>query len=290
MRPCMWTSIYYELPPEEAFRRIAEAGWQAIELSTEHLEVLRDAPDSQARLVSLRHLASSLDLAMPQAHLTITANVAHIDPERRQHDQETIRRDLQVLAALGIPTGVLHTGGNRDLQTAEQVHEQQEIRLQAVSDLADCAKSLGLRIALENGTGRSKGPEDCTGWGGSTADVRELIGQIGSPALGICLDTGHAILEGWDNVEAVRTAGDLLIALHIADNDGSGDQHRIPFAYGSKADWPAIIAALRQADYHGPFNLEIPGERGRPLVIIDAAIRYALEVCRVLLEDGVATA
>ena len=99
---------------------LAEAGWQAVELSTEHLEVLRDAPDSQARLVSLRHLASSLDLAMPQAHLTITANVAHIDPERRQHDQETIRRDLQVLAALGIPTGVLHTGGNRDLQTAEQ--------------------------------------------------------------------------------------------------------------------------------------------------------------------------
>jgi hypothetical protein len=110
--------------------------------------------------------------------------------------------------------------------------------------------------------------------------------EVGSPALGICLDTGHAILESWDNAEAVRVAGDLLIALHIADNDGSGDQHRTPYSYGSQVDWPSVVAALRALGYDGVLNLEIPGERGRPLAVLDAAMRYALDVSRLLLAGG----
>lgn len=286
MIPCMWTSIYYELSPEDAVRRISDLGWPAIELSTEHLVVLRDDPGSDARVPEFGRVVRDCGLTMDQAHITIFVDVANMDEGKRRADQDIVRRDLQVLSALGIGHGVLHPGGHGRRETAQQAEEQNKIRAQAISDLADYAETLGVRIALENGM-RSSGPEGEHAWQGTVEGIRELIGQIGSPALGICLDTGHANLEGWDNAEAVRVAGDLLIALHIADNDGSGDQHLIPYCRGSKIKWTEVCDALREVGYGKSFNLEIPGERGRPLRIMDCAVRYALDVTQMLVAGEV---
>lgn len=284
MTPCMWTSIFYELSPEDALRRIRDIGWPAVELSTEHLVALREDADSTGRARALRQMADGIGLAMPQAHLTIHVDIANADIERRERDQAIVRRDVELLSEMGIAVGVLHCGGGGEHPGGAR--EAHQIRVAAISDLAEHAARLGVRLALENGTGRRGGDEE-PDWDGSVKSIRMMIGRIGSPALGICLDTGHAILENWDNAEAARVAGDLLIALHIADNDGSGDQHRIPFAYGTQVDWPAVVAAIRGVGYQGPFNLEIPGERGRPLEILDAVVRYALEVSQKLLDGEV---
>ena len=81
--------------------------------------------------------------------------------------------------------------------------------------------------------------------------------------------------------EAIRDAGDLLIATHITDNDGSGAQHRTPF-YGT-IDWREGMAALGEIGYDGIFNLEIPGERGLPTAQLDYRMEYALSICNWLL-------
>jgi len=286
MLPAMWTSIYWDLSPEDAVRRIAGLGWPAIELSTEHLVTLREDPGSPARTRAFAGVVTQTGLEMSQAHITIHVDVASLEDARRERDQAIVRRDVEILSALGIRNGVLHPGGGGRLPSAEAATAQNELRVSALTDLAACAERAGVRLALENGV-HTFGPDGQPAWQGTVAGVRELIERIGSPALGICLDTGHAILEGWDNAEAVRVAGDLLIALHIADNDGSGDQHRIPYSYDSKVDWPSVVAALKEIGYQGLFNLEIPGERGRPLEVMDAALRYALEICQKLLADEV---
>jgi len=286
MVPSLWTSIYVELSPEDALKRIAQIGFPAVELSTEHLCVLRDAPGAETRLVAFRSLAEDLGLQMDQAHITISVDVASMDEPRRRADQEIVLQDIGVLSKLGIHSGVLHPGGGATLDDWATVEAHNTVRVEAISRLADAARDAGIRLALENGV-HTFGPHRLPAWVGSTAGVRELIEQIGSPALGICVDTGHAILEHWDVPEALRHAGDLLIATHIADNDGSGDQHRIPYSYGSKVDWTKVVAALKQIGYTGPFNLEIPGERGRPYEIIDATLRKALEMCTILLADQI---
>ncbi len=286
MLPSMWTSIYYELSPEDAVRRIAEVGWPAIELSTEHLVVLREDADSSRRVAAFSRLVDECGLKLDQAHITISVDIASLDDAQRERDQTIVLRDIEVLSALGIHNGVLHPGGYGALASAELGRRQNELRVAAITRLAEAATKADVRLALENGV-KTWGPDKAVVWDGSVAGIRTLIEEIGSPALGICLDTGHGILEGWDNAQAVRVAGDLLIATHIADNDGSGDQHRIPFSYGSTVDWPAVVAALEAIGYGNAFNLEIPGERGRPLEILDAVIRYGLEVSRKLLAGGV---
>lgn len=284
MYPSMWTSVYWELSPEEAVSRIASIGYAGVELSTEHLEVLRDSPDRDERIPAFGELVEELGIEMDQAHITITVDVANPDDERRMRDQDTVLRDLDMLSELGISHGVLHPGGYGQRATVDEVKRQNDLRLQAISTLAAAAERSGVRIALENGM-RTTGPDGAIAWGGDITGLRALIAEINSPALGICLDTGHAILENWDVARAVREAGDLLIATHIADNDGSGDQHRLPYSYGSKVDWMQVMEALDEIGYAGPFNYEVPGERGRPFEILDAVVAHGLQLADILLGE-----
>lgn len=282
MYPSMWTSLYDHLTPEDAIQRLALQGWGGVELSTEHLAALRTSPDAHTRAVALGRRAADLGLRLEQAHLLLSADIASPDSARRDSDVETISAEITLLAAAGVKVGVLHPGVAGHFEDPAEAARLHDVCLANLRELADQAGRAGIRLALENG-GRVTGPGGEVLYDGSVAGLRALITELGLPTLRICLDTGHAILEGWDVPEAVNVAGDLLIALHVADNDGSGDQHRIPYSYGSAVDWRQVTAALRAIRYQGPFNLEVPGERNRPREFVDITSRYALQVAWELL-------
>ena len=67
--------------------------------------------------------------------------------------------------------------------------------------------------------------------------------------------------------------GSRLHALHIADNEGERDQHMMPYGRGN-VDFECVIRALREINYEGLFNLEIPGERLAPLEIRGFKLEY----------------
>ena len=73
--------------------------------------------------------------------------------------------------------------------------------------------------------------------------------------------------------EFILGAGKLLHALHIADNDTSGDQHLMPYGRGT-VDWPAVMRGLNAIGYSDCFNYEIPGERRLPMPVRDAKAEY----------------
>ena len=84
-----------------------------------------------------------------------------------------------------------------------------------------------------------------------------------------------------DIPEAIQDIGSLLIATHISDNDGSGDQHLTPGS--GSIEWRPIAEALRTIGYAGLFNLEIPGERHSVLELRALKSRHALEVSKWLV-------
>ncbi len=69
-----------------------------------------------------------------------------------------------------------------------------------------------------------------------------LIADVGSPHLGLHLDTFHMHLEEKDSAAAIRLAGDRLFHLHACENDrgvpGSG-----------QVRWREIAAALQAIGY-----------------------------------------
>jgi sugar phosphate isomerase/epimerase len=279
MYPSIWTSMYYQQPPLAALRTLAGQGWEAFELSCEHIGMLGQGGD--AALEEFARGRDDLGVAVNQCHCTITVDVASPDAGRRASDLAQVHRDLDICGALGIRNVVIHPGGYGEFATVRELRTVADLRQAAFSELAEHCTRLGVRLALENVADYGKGAWGHRRFGAVMDELLELLGDIGSPDLGICLDTSHANMQGLNQPEAIRSAGERLIALHISDNDGSGDQHRTP-GYGT-VDWPPLIAALREIGFAADLNLEIPGECHAPPPMVGLRSVYALGVCRHLL-------
>ncbi|HCA47317.1 MAG TPA: hypothetical protein DEP45_08120 [Armatimonadetes bacterium] len=119
-------------------------------------------------------------------------------------------------------------------------------------------------------------------YGATIEELHTLIDGIGRSNVGICLDVGHAHVQGYEMAEAVRQCGERLIATHIQDNDGTRDGHLAPTR--GTINWRVGIAALREIGYHGLFNLEIPGERGLPAHLTLKRLEGVLATTRWLLD------
>ena len=286
MYPGQWTSILVEQQPAEAIRTIAEVGFPGVELSTEHINMIADADDPFVAADEVRETVEDLGIKMPQVHLTISLNVADLDPNARGAAVAVAERDVELSARMGIENGVIHPGGGKH-ETLEAYHEEKRVRVESFKRLAGYAAERGFNIAIENmmdGARHSQGALGQRSYGAVIPELLELLDDVGAPNVGICLDTGHAWVQGIPMDEAVRQCGDKLIAMHIADNDGSGDQHRTPFFGG--IDWEKGVAALRGIGYEGIFNLENPGERGLKPEQMVYRIRYALDITNWLLSRG----
>jgi sugar phosphate isomerase/epimerase len=106
---------------------------------------------------------------------------------------------------------------------------------------------------------------------------------VGSPSIGICFDTSHANALNLDLAEAIYECDSLLWATHISDNDGSGDQHLLP--YNGKVDLIKVFQALKAVNYQNLFNLEIPGETVPLLFVRDLKLEYAKKMLTKLLNQ-----
>jgi len=99
--------------------------------------------------------------------------------------------------------------------------------------------------------------------------------------VGICLDFGHAHLDG-DVVDAVETVSEHLIATHLHDNRGRSDDHLLPF--DGTIDWAGTLLAVQKVGYDGPFMFEIvPNGSTRETLARARTTRQRIEA---ILADG----
>lgn len=102
--------------------------------------------------------------------------------------------------------------------------------------------------------------------------AQNVVKRIGVDNLGIVLDTGHMHLENESIEDAVDAAGNLLLHIHLNDNDGTSQTNLIP-GDGS-FDFRRCFSALRAAKYKGNVTIEIGGRyRGNPIPAIQESLR-----------------
>jgi sugar phosphate isomerase/epimerase len=272
MKPAVWTGLYAELGLHDALRVLSDQGWTAFEASTEHLVRIEVDEDPDALIDRTRQCLTDLDLYMPQAHALLQADVADPDETQRRQDIDRLVRHIEIAAQLGVQTIVIHPGGRQVATTRKERNCTRDLNVDAFQRLGDVAGERGMRIGLENLMRR----------GANTPyDMLDLLAAIDHPAIGITLDTSHANVVGLDIPTVIREFGSQVIAMHISDNDGSGDQHRTPG--NGDIDWPPIVQALVQVSYDGLFNLEIPGERHEILPLRALKSQFACRVAAWLL-------
>ncbi|MBT3378053.1 MAG: sugar phosphate isomerase/epimerase [Lentisphaerae bacterium] len=293
MRPSMWTSYLIEMLPEEMVTCLTEHGWDVAELSDEHGHDLLKRGDPTRVGDAFKCFADDHGLSFPQGHFYLCnkgfrpedmngrrgADIAPADDADFSEAQEDMRRWIDLFNALGIEAGVLHLGGGRLKGAGWSEERVFARRVDALSRIAEYAKGGVTTICLEN-LGPDSGVQDAE-------QTLRVIEAVGAGNVAICLDTGHANINGVNCPDFIRAAGPLLKALHVADNLGQHDDHMIPYSRGT-VPWTGVMEALRQSGYDGLFNYEIPGENRCPVPVRLAKLDYALELAKWMIEfDGV---
>ena len=259
MKFSVWSSFYIDLSPEDMVLEFEKNGCAVSELSDEHADVLLARGDAFEVGKAFGEFAASHGVSFPQGHLMLRSHIC------RDEDREYVKRQLRMFEALGTKRAVLHVDRIADEGlSADGIRER---NVAAIRDLIEVIKDTDMVICLENI--RSDPPV-----AQSAEDLLWFVSELGSEHVGICLDTGHLnLVENKDQGAFIRAAGKHLKALHLADNDGTGDQHLMPCA-GGQVDFGEVIREAQKAGYDGIYNYEIGGERNVPLEVRSMKIDY----------------
>jgi sugar phosphate isomerase/epimerase len=243
----MWTSFLMDLTPEEAIAEIGRLGWTDAELSTEHGKTLVERGNAEAAGREFRRHADACGVRVGQGHLDLFVNIGPAEEADRRRAVDGLKPWLDLYAAAGIVHAVIHPGRGPDSGDAKRP----DAVLKSLAELIDHARGAPTIFCIEN----------CP----SGETVLRLLEATDPERTAVCLDTGHLNLTDEDPAAFIRRCGPRLRALHLAENDKSGDQHNMPFARGGSVPWFEIAAALREIRFAGALNYEIPGERACPL-------------------------
>ncbi|NPV85781.1 MAG: sugar phosphate isomerase/epimerase [Anaerolineae bacterium] len=115
----------------------------------------------------------------------------------------------------------------------------------------------------------------------ATDHALQVIHNLGGNNLGVVLDSGHLNLSDEDVRSALENVGDLLLQMHINDNDARQQQNAIPGE--GVFDFKMLVALLRQRGYQGFLSLELGwGYTFDPM----PAIQESLRRVRSLLDEN----
>ena len=275
MKLSIWSSYYVDLEIEDAIEELIRNGIYCSELSDEHGRALLERRDDIAKTATeFRAFLKEKNFEISQGHLYLSIKICS-----DASALETLYRWIDFYEMIGIKNMVLHC--DNMLGTSFSKAERVERNIEKLKELAAYIRDKEITVCLENL--RPHVSEDEVLVDRNADDLLYIIDRVGSERLGICLDTGHLNLTDKNQREFILKAGSRLKAIHIADNEGKTDQHLMPFTCGT-VDFCEVVKALREVNYSGVFNLEIPGERKVPLELRGKKLAYIKECYAYLMQ------
>ena len=110
--------------------------------------------------------------------------------------------------------------------------------------------------------------------------VHFLLRNIKSSCLGFCYDSGHENAFT-PNEDYLSEYGDILVALHLHDNDGKNDLHMLPLQPNGTIDWNDKVSKLRKtALFERMITLEAGIEGKNLLAEFSSALCVAKKLAR----------
>ena len=170
-------------------------------------------------------------------------SIASPDEAARALAVDETKAALELARRVPLSVLVVHPG-LQDSLLSPSVQNSRESVARSVEEIAACASPLGVRVALEV-------IPNAMATAGALVD---LLDELDMPEVGVCLDFGHAHLQG-GVVDAIETLSGVLAATHVHDNHGRRDEHLAPF--DGTIDWTGALMALQKVGYEGTMMLEL---------------------------------
>ncbi len=278
--PSMWSAFLVDETPEQMVKTMLRHGYHVTELSDEHAQQLLDRGTPARVGAEFRRYMDDLGFSVPQGHLLLHGDPAEADPARRRRQFDTFLRWFELFHVLGVRAAVLHPAGlNVPVGAAYGRGDAWERTVETLEMFLERTREMSFTICLENLPYRYTAYEQLT-------QLRTVV--RGGERLGLCLDTGHLALNGGDCAAFVRAAGSRLKALHITDcvPCSCGGKHDHFFPTAGCIDWAELVAALREKQYSGLFNYEVPRERECSKAVRLLKLAYSRRLAELLLGEG----
>lgn len=238
-------------PLETAFRYLAMAGYDGIELSaidgmSEHLVL-----DRWRELVpAIKRLVSTYGLEL----LAI---------EQPSRDPIKMEKAMQAAVELGIPIINCGPGG----KTGDEASFLQA--MEELGALVQMAERYGVTLCVKAHVGQAVY---------NTPTTLRMMEAISSPAFGVDMDPSHIYRAGENPVEALAAVISRVKHVHIRDckgrQQGPGKPEEQTNGRGD-IDLVGYIRVLHEHGYTGPLDLEIIGAK-----------EYALEQCCIIAAEA----
>jgi len=220
---------------------IAAHGFAALELfaARTHLDY-----HNAAVVADLQQWLAEARLALVSVHAPVTeVSLASADAPEREAAIAEAERALYIARRISFRTFIVHLG--RPRTEGVRGGTNRDAARRSIDTLAKAAEPLGVRIAVEviaNDLSRA-------------SSLVQLIDEdIEHANVGICLDLGHARLEG-DVADAIEMASGHLMAMDVHDNRGRTDDHLVPF--DGLIDWPSALTTVQKVGYDGALTFEL---------------------------------
>jgi len=288
--------IFEPLGIEKGFETIAAAGFDCIDLNLDTMlglqwnELCEGKPSEFFFNKEIyEHYAEEIVAASKKTGVTV--GQAHAPfPLHMRGREETNRNGLEyakicirICHMCGCKKLIIHPTFEGSMRLNPSTKEEEwEANIAFYSELIPLLKQYGVICCLENMWYQDWRTKKiyvgiCSDMEETNRYIDTLNGLAGETCFGFCLDIGHLTLLGIDCYPAIKTLGNRLVALHIHDNDGSADEHEMPFT--GVTIWNRFLRGLAEADYRGTLNFEsAESQRKVPVELLPAVLRYTAEI------------
>ncbi len=141
---------------------------------------------------------------------------------------ELVRNRIEMTANLSADVTIMHVPGDPDSGPVRK----------SLDELESFARERNVRIAIENG---------------NFEVLQKLFSEYAPEYVGLCYDCGHGnmIPDGLEQLESLK---DRLISVHLHDNDGASDQHKLLFS--GTMDWDRLAGIMARSAYAKCVSME----------------------------------
>lgn len=233
------------------------AGYEYLDLSMFHMSNADspfNAPDWEKTAKELKSYSDERGIIYNQSHIPFTFNY-NIPGEWERFIGPTQRRALDICGILGVKYVIVHPLHHIPyLGNEEQLYEY---NMRYYKSLIPFCEKYGYKICIENMWQREvKTRRIGHSVGSKMSELKRYIDDLGGTEHFVaCLDIGHTALVGFEPEDCIRELGPkYLHALHVHDNDYTGDNHLLPGQ--GKINWDAVCRALGEINYDGEFTYE----------------------------------
>ena len=237
---------------EDGLKRMKSHGYDALDygafLNTEN-KIFHVSEEEFIRTLRYeREIIEATGLFVNQTHGAWRWPVQDFSEYDRAERYAAMETGIRGTALLGAPYFVIHCIMPFGENNPAHKEELWQMNMDYFSRLCKVAEDVGVVICLENLPFTSLPLSRVN-------ETLEFVKLMDTPAMRMCLDTGHAAVYGDSPADAVRRIGKKYLAtLHVHDNDGVSDFHWRPGE--GVIHWADFTSALHEIGFEGCVSLE----------------------------------